>query len=41
MIDIKLALKKDNFNFSNKFKKIKLVETTAYLQYLKLIIKNN
>lgn len=41
MIDLRIALEKDNFNFSNEFKKIKLVETTAYLQYLKLIIKNN
>jgi hypothetical protein len=43
MVDVFAELEKDNFCFSEEFRKIKLVETTAYLEYLEWdeIEKNN
>ena len=33
MVDVFVVLEKDNFCFSEEFRKIKLVETTAYLEW--------
>ena len=34
MIDISNLLKKDNFQFSDNFRKIKLIDTSAYTDYI-------